>query len=110
MSRCPICSETNFWGAHKCPPLWFVLIGDEATEYNLDEDLPPSFAVYADNASDAAKKRVLKWDDGELATKGDEIGVVVYDVNMANPLRFDVQGYMQPIYSACEHIERKVAP
>lgn len=111
MDRCLVCKQLKFGPYHTCPPAWYALIVEVDMEINEeingDSVLPDKCRIYADSASDAAEKRVAKWDDGELAHKGDEIEVVVYDSLIENPLHFMVQGDVQPVYSACEKVVRQ---
>lgn len=97
MDTCPICKEYIIRGfTHRCPPKWHYHIID----YMEEEE---TTAIRARDAQEAAEKacRRLDYHSSEYYIVHKGYGeVIIWDANMQNPVRFDIQAYAEPTYDA----------
>jgi hypothetical protein len=98
---CKTCGSLTYSGTgHVCPPAWWAW--DAEVE---DPEPEEKQKVHAWTAQAAAERWAELYDDGEVSIAyGDDKTVCVEPVAGGAVERFDVSGYMTPVYNARPHV------
>lgn len=76
-------------GAHTCPPRWWCRLYGEEEEDTI---------IFADTAREAAEDFTMRWDN--IAAEFSSVTIVVVSNDAGEEKLFEVEGRLEPAYSA----------